>query len=44
MVSNVAGLQKNARYNFKGPEKFMNNQMCFLCEKKFAMSVKRHHW
>jgi hypothetical protein len=42
--SQAKGGEKEVRYNFKGQEKFANAAKCFICDKKFGMSSKRHHW
>ena len=36
--------EKEVRYNFKGQDRFVNATKCFICEKKFGMGTKRHHW
>lgn len=40
----VTSGDKSVKYNFKGQEKFANAAKCYICEKKFGMGTKRHHW
>jgi len=43
---NTAGSRgkKEVRYNFKGANQFQNGVKCFICDKKFNLGNKRHHW